>query len=105
MSTDSGSDTARSQGNVNTRPRQKAKMAERVKYPDGAVNLKIPPFWPEKPSIWFAQVEGQFAIANVLDSTTKFYHIVARRVLKCHQSLVLIFVFKSYTSRCNNGCD
>lgn len=77
MSSDSGSDTAHSQANINNRPRQKIKIAERVKCPDGAVNLKIPPFWPEKPSIWFAQVEGQFAIANVVDSTTKFYHIVA----------------------------
>lgn len=76
MSSDSGSDTARSQANINTRPR-KLKMAERTTRPDGAVNLRVPPFWPEKPSIWFAQVEGQFAIANISDSATKFYHIVA----------------------------
>lgn len=77
MSSDSGSDTAKSQANINTRPRQKLKMAERTTRTDGSINLRIPPFWPEKPSIWFAQVEGQFAIANVVDSTTKFYHIVA----------------------------
>lgn len=76
MSSDSGSGTARSQ--VNTRPRRHIKMAEPVKKVDqGAVHLKIPPFWPEKPSIWFAQVEGQFAIAHITDDTAKFYHIVA----------------------------
>ncbi|XP_072949890.1 uncharacterized protein [Epargyreus clarus] len=74
MSSDSGSDTARSQ--VNTRPRRPIKMAERVKTTEtNAIHVKIPPFWPEKPTIWFAQVEGQFKIANIVDDETKFHHV------------------------------
>lgn len=41
------------------------------------VGVKIPPFWPEKPHIWFSQIEGQFAMARITDDTTKFYHVLA----------------------------
>lgn len=84
MSSESDSDshhTANSQANVNTKPRQPVKMAEDVvtpttSSPTSAHHIKIPPFWPEKPAIWFAQIEGQFAIYKITDDTTKFYHIL-----------------------------
>lgn len=82
MSSDSESDTGKSQ--VNTRPRERVKMAEH--FSDANENstspkisphhVKIPPFWPEKPAIWFAQIESQFAIYKITDKTTKFYHIL-----------------------------
>ncbi|XP_049886990.1 uncharacterized protein LOC126381568 [Pectinophora gossypiella] len=76
---------------VNTRPRRKhIKMAtptlpapSLAQLPPPAANgpspvqLRIPPFWPEKPTVWFAQVEGQFAIMHITDDATKFYHILA----------------------------
>lgn len=76
MSSSNESDTENSK--VNTRPRQRVKMAERVSSPPraSAHHIKIPPFWPEKPAIWFAQIEGQFAIYKITDDTTKFYHIL-----------------------------
>lgn len=41
------------------------------------VGVKIPPFWPEKPTIWFSQIEGQFAMARITDDTTKFYYVLS----------------------------
>lgn len=40
------------------------------------VGVKVPPFWPEEPEIWFAQVEGQFAISGVTSDITKFNYII-----------------------------
>ena len=42
-----------------------------------SVSLKLPPFWPEQPTIWFAQTEAQFVIRNINVELTKFYHVVA----------------------------
>lgn len=41
------------------------------------VGVRPPPFWPEEPALWFAQMEGQFILANITVDTTKFYQIVA----------------------------
>lgn len=42
------------------------------------VGVRPPPFWPEEPALWFAQMEGQFALANITTDATKFYHIVGQ---------------------------
>ena len=42
-----------------------------------SVSLKLPPFWTEQPTIWFAQTEAQFVIRNINVELTKFYHVVA----------------------------
>lgn len=80
----SESDTGDSQINVNTRRRQKIEMAEDTAPHDiktvtplpMKMTIKIPPFWPEKPAIWFAQVEGQFSISKISDQETKFYMVL-----------------------------
>lgn len=41
------------------------------------VSIKLPPFWPDKPTLWFAQLDGQFALSKVTSDTTKFYHAIS----------------------------
>ncbi|XP_050508023.1 uncharacterized protein LOC126885489 [Diabrotica virgifera virgifera] len=41
------------------------------------ISVKIPPFWPNDPEIWFLQVENQFTLANITSDATKFNYIVA----------------------------
>ncbi|XP_041975801.1 uncharacterized protein LOC121730727 [Aricia agestis] len=40
------------------------------------VGVRVPPFWPEEPEIWFAQVEGQFAISGITNDLTKFNYVI-----------------------------
>jgi hypothetical protein len=40
------------------------------------VGIFVPPFWPEMPAVWFAQLEGKFALANVKKDVTKFCHVI-----------------------------
>lgn len=42
------------------------------------VGIRIPPFWPEEPELWFAQMESQFALSGITSDTTKFHYIVGQ---------------------------
>lgn len=42
------------------------------------VGVRVPPFWPEEPEVWFAQVEGQFAISGITNDATKFNYVIAQ---------------------------
>jgi hypothetical protein len=55
--------------------------AEEATLPETAqisrVGIRAPPFWPEKPAVWFAQLEGQYVLARITQDATKFYHLIA----------------------------
>jgi hypothetical protein len=45
------------------------------------VGIWVLPFWPEKPAVWFAQLEGQFALSNIMLDATKFYYAEVEDVI------------------------
>lgn len=42
------------------------------------VGIRVPPFYPEKPALWFAQLESQFFLANITSDTTKFHYAISQ---------------------------
>ena len=42
------------------------------------VAVCLPPFWPDKPALWFAQVEAQLELARVKSQKTKFNQVVTQ---------------------------
>ncbi|KAJ2947652.1 hypothetical protein O0L34_g17455 [Tuta absoluta] len=42
------------------------------------VGVRIPTFWPEKPALWFAQVEGNFALSKITKDETKFNYVISQ---------------------------
>jgi hypothetical protein len=57
-----------------TRPKQLPDSAFTINH----VGIHVPHFWPKKPDVWFAQLEGQFALSNITQDATKFYYIISQ---------------------------
>lgn len=42
------------------------------------VGVRVPPFWPEEPEVWFAQMESQFVLSNISADLTKFHFVTSQ---------------------------
>ena len=40
------------------------------------VAVRLPPFWPNRPAIWFTQAEAQFELAAITRKRTTFNYVV-----------------------------
>lgn len=61
----------------NGKPAVSPKPMVSTKYEIGKLSIKLPPFWSEKPEIWFAQVEAQFELSYITKEQTKFNYLLA----------------------------
>lgn len=43
----------------------------------GRVAVKPPPFWPDRPALWFAQLDSQFILASIKCDDTKFHYAIS----------------------------
>jgi len=41
-------------------------------------NIRIPPFLPEEPELWFMQLEGQFSLCGITDDEAKYAHVLSK---------------------------
>jgi hypothetical protein len=55
--------------------------------PNVYVSVKLPPFWPHSPALWFSQAESMFMIRGITEQLHKYYHVVATLP---HESLRLV---------------
>lgn len=51
------------------------------------VAIKVPPFWSSNPSLWFRQLEIQFALNGITADMTKFYYAMSQLELKYLQEV------------------
>jgi len=42
------------------------------------VSVRLPPFWPDRPAVWFAQADSQFELAAITRQRTKFNYVVSQ---------------------------
>ncbi|CAK1586336.1 unnamed protein product [Parnassius mnemosyne] len=42
------------------------------------IGVRIPPFNPDDPELWFAQLEGQFTLSSISADATKFYYVLSQ---------------------------
>ena len=58
---------------TSTRPEQPSDLTGAI----NRVGIRVSPFWPEKPAMWFTQLKGQFALLSITQDATKFYYVIS----------------------------
>jgi hypothetical protein len=55
--------------------------------------VRLPPFWPDRPGLCFAEVEAHFNLASVTSEKTKFNYVVThleyRHVAEVEDSVII----------------
>lgn len=46
------------------------------------VSVKVPPFWYQKPAMWFAHIETQFRVVGITADQTKYDYVVSNLDMK-----------------------
>ena len=62
-------------------------VADAASFSVSSITLKFPPFWPNDPLVWFAQVEAQFHKRNITSQPTKFAYFVSSLQLEVVQEI------------------
>ncbi|XP_023713819.1 uncharacterized protein LOC111867851 [Cryptotermes secundus] len=42
------------------------------------IAVRLPPFWAERPAVWFAQAEAQFTLAGISSEQTMFCYVISQ---------------------------
>ena len=42
------------------------------------VPIHLPPFWPDRPAVWFTQAEAQLKLVAITHQQTKFNYVVSQ---------------------------
>jgi hypothetical protein len=42
------------------------------------VAVRLPPFWPDRPAVWFGQAQAQFELAAITRQRTKYNYVVSQ---------------------------
>ncbi|CAG4967877.1 unnamed protein product [Colias eurytheme] len=42
------------------------------------VSIRVPPFWPDRPALWFATLEAQFHLNGITQELTKYYYAISQ---------------------------
>ena len=40
--------------------------------------MKLPPFWTDRPGVWFAQADSQFVISHIVHEETKYHYVISQ---------------------------